>query len=187
MFLSSALSDLDILLLTEIPQIRQVSLWLRCQFFSLANDRKEDYVELVAWSVVEPMLGIVCACLPSMRQLLGHVLPKGFGFASSAKKSSAGIGDKHSANRIYQSRSFKIESKLRSQTDEFHELSSRSNVAGSETSAGYHTPGNLNNKSKADNQDPDLCGPEDEERGIHVWERDNQSTHESIDPLRTKL
>jgi hypothetical protein len=154
-------------------------------FFALANNLIEDYVDVVAWSVIEPMLAIVCACLPSMRQLLGHVLPKGFGFTSSARKSSAGLG-KNSDHRIYQSRSFKIESKLRSQTDNFHELTSRTNVAGSDVSSDYNTPGNLNNRSTADNKDPALCGPEDEERGIQTWTRDN-STHGSVSPLQTKV
>lgn len=141
-----------------------------------------DYVNLVAWSVIEPTLAIICACMPSIRQLLGHFFPEGF---SSTAKSSYGTS-RNGEQRIYQSRSFKIENKLRSHTDDFHELTNRTTVAGRDSSSDHHTPGNLNNFSRPESQLPNFNRHEDEETGTAHGNTENSSTHESVAPLHTK-
>ena len=72
---------------------------------------------MTAWSIWETELAMVCACMPSIRHLLTHYFPSIF---RSTVKNSSGKSDP----RIWQVRSFKIESKLRN-NHEFHELDER--------------------------------------------------------------
>lgn len=65
------------------------------------------------WSSVEPNIGIVCACLPTLRPLMRRVVPKWFS-GSSFNKSGSGpnYGTDYS-------------SRLRSQTGDFYALTDR--------------------------------------------------------------
>ncbi|KAM3067564.1 hypothetical protein ACMFMF_009563 [Clarireedia jacksonii] len=90
--------------------------------FNNTTNPTKDYTPIVVWSVVETQAGIICACLPSIRHLMKHVLPAGF--LSSQKSSrqkgtntTSGNGTGHS-HKIWQSRSRKVE--------EFHELDDKS-------------------------------------------------------------
>jgi hypothetical protein len=39
----------------------------------------EDYVTIGYWSTIEVHVGIICACMPAIRQLLQHVFPRTLG------------------------------------------------------------------------------------------------------------
>ncbi|RDW75390.1 hypothetical protein BP6252_06532 [Coleophoma cylindrospora] len=149
----------------------QVSLRKKIQLFLMFSvglfvSMIKDYVELVIWSVIEPTLAIVCACMPSLRQLFGHLEISKF-FMSTNKDKSAFSSAGNS--RIYQNRSFKIENKLRSKNDDFYELTGETNVdVGSNSSV--HANGSGNPGSNAGSQHPDYNGNEDEHKSAaHVW------------------
>lgn len=50
----------------------------------------EDYVEVGYWSTIEVPVGIICACMPSVRSLFSLVLPKVF--STSRKGTDYGFG-----------------------------------------------------------------------------------------------
>lgn len=53
----------------------------------------EDFIPIGLWSIIEACVGIICACLPAVRALLGTILPKLFGAtAVSAAKSGGSTG-----------------------------------------------------------------------------------------------
>ncbi|TVY45578.1 Satratoxin biosynthesis SC1 cluster protein [Lachnellula subtilissima] len=128
----------------------------------------QDYTSLVIWSTVEPTAAIMCACMPSIRQLLGHFASGGF-FNSTIKTNPAsGVNSRTPADqRIYQSRSFKIESKLRNQNDDFHELTSMH-----DTSSNAHldqASGKSNSLTKHGSEGA-FDGHDDEHKqAAHVW------------------
>ncbi|RDW62501.1 hypothetical protein BP5796_10803 [Coleophoma crateriformis] len=132
-----------------------------------------DYVEVVIWSIIESTLGIVCACMPSLRQLLGQCGSGGLFGSTDKGLSTAGN------SRIYQSRSYKIENKLRSQNDEFHELASITN-GNSGNASSFHTIHKASSPSisESSQQQATLDGREDEQKGAaHVWVK-HQSIHD---------
>ncbi|KAH7333515.1 hypothetical protein BKA65DRAFT_597041 [Rhexocercosporidium sp. MPI-PUGE-AT-0058] len=102
--------------------------------FGNTKNPSMDYTTLVIWSVIECNVAIICACMPSIRKLLGDCFKSSF-FASTVKTNPSSSSATRSGDpRVYQSRSFKIESRLRSQHDDFHELVSMSGVTGGD----YH-------------------------------------------------
>lgn len=64
------------------------------------------------WSSVEPNIGIVCACLPTLRPLMRRCLPKWFAGSSLKSSSAPNYGTDYS-------------SRLRSQTGDFYALEDR--------------------------------------------------------------
>ncbi|TVY27584.1 hypothetical protein LHYA1_G004028 [Lachnellula hyalina] len=133
---------------------------------------------LVIWSTVEPTVAIMCACMPSIRQLLGHFASGGF-FNSTIKTNPAsGVNSRTHDQRIYQSRSFKIESKLRNQNDDFHELSSMHDGTGS--NAHLDQASGKSNSLTKDGSEGAFDGHDDEHKqAAHVWVR-HQSTHKAV-------
>lgn len=51
------------------------------------------------WSSVEPNIGIVCACLPTLRPLIRQCLPRWFGGSGITPSSQPGYGTDHSRHR----------------------------------------------------------------------------------------
>ncbi|CZR52764.1 related to integral membrane protein [Phialocephala subalpina] len=134
----------------------------------------KDYVNLVIWSIIEPTVAIVCACMPGIRQLLGHFASNSF-FGSTVKTNPSSGTSGSSATRVYQRRSFKIESKLRSQNDDFHELTSMTDGTGSDAHLD-HTSGKPNSLTKQGSQHGTLDGHRDEQiHAAHAWVK-----HQSI-------
>ncbi|KAK9416998.1 hypothetical protein SUNI508_09237 [Seiridium unicorne] len=64
--------------------------------FGTTRNITQDYVEVGYWSTIEVPVGIVCACMPSIRALFEHIFSGGIGtsrnthteFAVSAASSS---------------------------------------------------------------------------------------------------
>ncbi|TVY16125.1 Satratoxin biosynthesis SC1 cluster protein [Lachnellula arida] len=136
-----------------------------------------DYTGVVIWSTVEPTVAIMCACMPSIRQLLGHVT-KNTWFASTVKSTHASGNLRSTDPRIYQSRSFKIESKLRSQNDDFHELASINDGTGSNAQLN-HASSKSHSVTK-ESETGAFDGNDDEHaHAAHVWVR-HQSTHKAV-------
>ncbi|RDW68106.1 hypothetical protein BP6252_09502 [Coleophoma cylindrospora] len=46
-----------------------------------------DYVPATFWSAIEVNVGIICACMPAIRSLLGKIFPKLFDFTQASKSS----------------------------------------------------------------------------------------------------
>jgi len=49
----------------------------------------QDYVDLGVWSTIEVPVGVICACMPSIRSLFRHVFPS---LLSQTKKDSESAG-----------------------------------------------------------------------------------------------
>lgn len=62
---------------------------LRCHAVEIMTENEDitwNFGRGFIWSSIEPSLGIVSACLPTLRPLIRHFFPNGFGITS--KKSS---------------------------------------------------------------------------------------------------
>ncbi|EFX06568.1 cfem domain containing protein [Grosmannia clavigera kw1407] len=60
---------------TIVSAIRLSSL----QQYGTTTNFTQDYTEIGYWSTIEVAVGVVCACLPAVRALFGHILPGVFG------------------------------------------------------------------------------------------------------------
>ncbi|TVY44666.1 Satratoxin biosynthesis SC1 cluster protein [Lachnellula occidentalis] len=169
----------------QVSMQRKIQLFLMfgvglfVSIISIIRLKTLDYTGLVIWSTVEPAVAIMCACMPSIRQLLGH-FAKGTFFNTTVKTNPASGGNSRTADpRIYQSRSFKIESKLRSQNDDFHELTSMNDGTGSNAHLDQSSS-KPNSFSKQGSETGTFDGHEDEHKqAAHVWVR-HQSTHDAM-------
>lgn len=64
-----------------------VEIWLICSF-ALGT-----YVGVVIWTSIEPSVGVICACLPTLRPLLREIVHKGRHWGETAY--SSGIRSQH--------------------------------------------------------------------------------------------
>ncbi|KAF8860755.1 hypothetical protein BDZ45DRAFT_587834 [Acephala macrosclerotiorum] len=126
----------------KIQLFLMFSVGLFVSIISIIRLKTLDYVNLVIWSIIEPTVAIICACMPSIRQLLGHYASNSF-FGSTVKTNPSSGTSRSAAPRVYQRGSFKIESQLRSQNDDFHELTSITDGTGSDAHLD-HTSGKQN-------------------------------------------
>ncbi|KAM3083634.1 hypothetical protein ACMFMG_004278 [Clarireedia jacksonii] len=94
-------------------------------FFNNTSNPTKDYTPIVVYSVVETQVGIICACLPSIRQLMKHVFPAGFLLSQKSSRqkgtNTTSANSTSHSHKIWQSRSRKVEN-----YDEFHELDDKS-------------------------------------------------------------
>ncbi|PKS05927.1 hypothetical protein jhhlp_007760 [Lomentospora prolificans] len=72
----------------------------RIKFLRLTEDFTWDNVESAAWSIAELSSGIICACLPTLRPLLGKVFPRlgASGSRSNPSKNGYGYGSSRDAH-----------------------------------------------------------------------------------------
>ncbi|KAL7943622.1 hypothetical protein V8C42DRAFT_358892 [Trichoderma barbatum] len=122
------------------------------------------------WSSVEPNIGIVCACLPTLRPLLRRFIPKWFSGSSYKSGSAPNYGTDYS-------------SRLRSQTGDFYALSDRNtpNKDKSDDEMG------LTNNLQSDGHHPrastgDSTAPEGNYNGIMVKHEINWSSTAALHP-----
>lgn len=62
---------------------------LRCYAVVIMTENEDitwNFGRGFIWSSIEPSLGIVCACLPTLRPLVRYVFPSGFGSSQKASK-----------------------------------------------------------------------------------------------------
>jgi hypothetical protein len=60
---------------------------------------KEDYVTLGYWSSIELHVGIICACMPAIRQLLRNVFPSALGSTNiDSMPTTTGLSNKARAS-----------------------------------------------------------------------------------------
>lgn len=52
-----------------------------------ANISTEDYVEVGIWSTIEVPVGVMCACMPSIRALFRDIFPGMFGTTNRDRRS----------------------------------------------------------------------------------------------------
>lgn len=122
------------------------------------------------WSSVEPNIGIVCACLPTLRPLMRRLIPKWFAGSSFKSGSTPNYGTDYS-------------SRLRSQTGDFYALTDRNtpNKDKSDDEMG------LTNDFKSDGQQPrantgDSTSPDINHNGIMVKHEINWSSTSALHP-----
>ncbi|KAM6476690.1 hypothetical protein HDV62DRAFT_402613 [Trichoderma sp. SZMC 28011] len=124
------------------------------------------------WSSVEPNIGIVCACLPTLRPLLRRCIPDWFAGSSLNKSGSTphyGTGD--------------YSSRLRSQTGDFYALTDRN---GSKQDKSDDEMG-LTNNFQSDGHQPrvstgDAAAHEETHNGIMVKHEINWSSTSAVHP-----
>ncbi|KAF4996192.1 hypothetical protein FGRMN_4640 [Fusarium graminum] len=71
--------------------------------YATTDNVTQDYVEIGYWSTIEVPVGIICACMPSIRSLFGTLFPRVFGTTNKSKDAYANI----SHNSVPLSRSHK--------------------------------------------------------------------------------
>lgn len=60
---------------------------------TLLKRTEEDIVKIGVWSTVETGVGIMCACMPAVHSLFGHIAPKIFGSTQNSNNRMGGAGD----------------------------------------------------------------------------------------------
>ena len=63
----------------------------------------EDYVTIGYWSTIEIHVGVICACMPAIRQLMRSVFPAAFGSTDidSMPTTSAYSGSKRASSNAF--------------------------------------------------------------------------------------
>ncbi|KAA8642408.1 hypothetical protein EYZ11_009915 [Aspergillus tanneri] len=50
------------------------------------------YLDALIWTVVEPSVAVICACLPTLRPVLSYLLPRKFSLSTASRKSKTAYG-----------------------------------------------------------------------------------------------
>ena len=53
-----------------------VCISIQCFIAYQSSQDTEDYVDLAIWSNIEVPVGVICACMPSLRSLFRHMFPR---------------------------------------------------------------------------------------------------------------
>ncbi|KAM5349279.1 hypothetical protein ACJ41O_005786 [Fusarium nematophilum] len=61
--------------------------------YATTHNVTQDYVEVGYWSTIEVPVGILCACMPAIRSLLGAAFPKMFGTTQRGKSNYANLSN----------------------------------------------------------------------------------------------
>jgi hypothetical protein len=77
----------------------------------LTDIAPEDYVEIGYWSTIEVPVGIICACMPSIRSLFSKIFPKVFGTTNKGQSSYANISNQSKQGVNPQKNTSRISSK----------------------------------------------------------------------------